>query len=59
VARRAAGIIKAIADRISSLRQGLKSIPEERVAILYNDASSFTVSTMESAEKCVLACLRL
>ena len=47
----AAGIIKSIADRVAGLRQGRKGIPEDRVAILYNDASSFTVSTMESAEK--------
>ena len=26
-------------------------IPEDRVAIIYNDASTFTVSTMESAEQ--------
>ncbi len=46
-----AGIIKSIADRVAGLRAGRKSIPEERVAILYNDASSFTVSTSESADK--------
>jgi hypothetical protein len=48
-----AGIIKSISDQVAALRasQGRKSLPEDRVAILYNDASSFTVSTMESAEK--------
>jgi hypothetical protein len=48
------GIIKSISDHVAGLRasRGAKSVGEERVAIIYNDASSFTVSTMESAEKC-------
>jgi hypothetical protein len=61
--RRRPGIIKSIAGRVDSIRAGQRRsdagkapVPaagpaESRVAMLFNDASTFTVSTMETAEQ--------
>ena len=50
-----AGIIKSISDQVENIKtsQGKQTsdIPEERVAILYNDATAFTITTMQSAQE--------
>jgi hypothetical protein len=48
--RRRPGIIRSISGYLDQTSPGAYG-PDGRVAILYNDASTFTVSTMESAEQ--------
>ena len=49
------GIIKTISDQVNQMKasQGKsksEKIPEQRVAMVYNDATAFTLSTMDSAQ---------